>query len=65
LSGDDTGRIVSYDPSTKEVRVLQKGIQFPNGLALTKDESFLVVAQTTTCRLTFKKVSLSAQVFLA
>ena len=51
LSGDDTGRILRYNPLTKEVKVLYKEIQFPNGLSLSKDESFLVVAQTTTCRL--------------
>lgn len=51
FSGDDSGRIVRYNPSSNEVKVLYKGIQFPNGLALSKDESFLVVAETTTCRL--------------
>lgn len=51
LSGDDSGRIVSYNPLNNEVKVLYKGIQFPNGLALSKDESFLVVSETTTCRL--------------
>ncbi|KAH7405159.1 hypothetical protein KP509_15G059200 [Ceratopteris richardii] len=51
FSGDDTGRLLSYNPFTNEVKVLCKGIQFPNGLALSKEESFLVVAETTTCRL--------------
>ncbi|MCO5604324.1 hypothetical protein L7F22_058489 [Adiantum nelumboides] len=51
FSGDDSGRLLSYNPSNKEVKVLYKGIQFPNGLALSKDESFLVIAETTTCRL--------------
>ncbi|KAI5064982.1 hypothetical protein GOP47_0019677 [Adiantum capillus-veneris] len=51
FSGDDSGRLLSYNPSNKEVKVLYKGMQFPNGLALSKDESFLVIAETTTSRL--------------
>lgn len=51
LSGDDSGRLLRYDASTKEVTVLSRDIQFPNGLAISKDGSFLVVAETTTCRL--------------
>lgn len=51
FSGDDSGRLLSYNPANKEVKVLYKGIQFPNGLALSKDESSLIIAETTTCRL--------------
>lgn len=51
ISGDDSGRLLSYNPSTKEVKVLYKGMQFPNGLAISKDGSFLAIAETTTCRL--------------
>lgn len=51
LSGDKTGRLMKYDKSTKEVKVLLRGLAFPNGVALSKDGSFLLVAETTTCRI--------------
>lgn len=51
LSGDKTGRLMKYDKSTKEVKVLLSGLAFPNGVALNKDGSFLLVAETSTCRI--------------
>ncbi|XP_018715435.2 protein STRICTOSIDINE SYNTHASE-LIKE 10 [Eucalyptus grandis] len=45
-NGDKTGRVLKYDPHTKRVTVLLSGLSFPNGLALSKDGSFLVVAET-------------------
>lgn len=51
LSGDKTGRLMKYDKSTKEVTVLIRGLAFANGVALSKDGSFVVVAETTTCKI--------------
>eukprot|EP00249_Psilotum_nudum_P011005 c22907_g1_i1 orf=153-1334(+) len=51
LSGDDSGRLLSYNPLTEETKVLYRGLQFPNGLAISKDASFLVLSETTTSRL--------------
>ncbi|KAH1077644.1 hypothetical protein GLYMA_19G132400v4 [Glycine max] len=51
LSGDKTGRLMKYNKSTKEVTVLLRGLAFPNGVALSKDGSFVLVAETTTCRI--------------
>ncbi|KEH23602.1 putative strictosidine synthase transcription factor WD40-like family [Medicago truncatula] len=51
LSGDKTGRLMKYDKSTKEVKVLLSGLAFPNGVALSKDGSFLLVAETSTCKI--------------
>ncbi|CAJ2671610.1 unnamed protein product [Trifolium pratense] len=48
LSGDKTGRLMKYDKLTKEVKVLLSGLAFPNGVALSKDGSFLLVAETST-----------------
>lgn len=50
FSGDQSGRLLSYDPATKEVRVLFRGLQSPNGVAISKDGSFLVVAESAVCR---------------
>ncbi|XP_061992839.1 protein STRICTOSIDINE SYNTHASE-LIKE 10-like [Rosa rugosa] len=51
ISGDRTGRLMQYDPSTKKVTVLLKGLAFPNGVALTKDKSFLLLAETGTLKI--------------
>eukprot|EP00249_Psilotum_nudum_P020653 c27793_g1_i6 orf=408-1631(-) len=51
LSGDDSGRVLKYDPVTKDTKVLIRGLQFPNGVALSKDESFLVIAESVPGRL--------------
>ncbi|KAJ0965445.1 hypothetical protein J5N97_026583 [Dioscorea zingiberensis] len=51
LAGDATGRLMKYNPISKTVTVLVKDLKFPNGVALNKDNTFLLVAETTTCRL--------------
>ncbi|KAJ1404179.1 Strictosidine synthase, conserved region [Sesbania bispinosa] len=51
LSGDKTGRLMKYNKLTKEVTVLLRGLAFPNGVSLSKDGSFVLVAETTTCRI--------------
>ncbi|CAI8613878.1 unnamed protein product [Vicia faba] len=51
LTGDKTGRLMKYDKSTKEVKVLLRDLAFPNGVALSKDGSFLLVAETSTHRI--------------
>lgn len=50
LSGDKTGRLLKYNISSKEVTVLLQGLAFANGVALSKDHSFVLVAETSTCR---------------
>lgn len=42
FSGEGTGRVLKYDPVTKQTTVLMKNIQFPNGLSLSKDKSFFI-----------------------
>ncbi|XP_042513670.1 protein STRICTOSIDINE SYNTHASE-LIKE 10-like [Macadamia integrifolia] len=51
LSLDKTGRLMQYDISSKQVTVLLKGLLFPNGVALSKDNTFLLIAETTTSRI--------------
>ncbi|TVU27917.1 hypothetical protein EJB05_19419, partial [Eragrostis curvula] len=50
-TGDSTGRLMKYDPKTNTVTVLQSGITYPNGLALSSDRTHLVVALTGPCKL--------------
>ena len=45
------GRLLRLDPASGKVSVLIKGLHFANGVALSADESFLVVAETYRYRL--------------
>lgn len=45
FSSEDSGRLLKYDPITKETTVLLRGLQFPNGVTLSKDGSFLVFCE--------------------
>ncbi|AKJ14920.1 strictosidine synthase [Streptomyces incarnatus] len=47
-----TGRLLRLAPEGGEPEVLLEGLQFANGLAVSGDGSFLVVAETGACRLT-------------
>ena len=51
MAADRTGRLMQYDPSTKKVTVLLKGLAFPNGVALSKDKSFLLLTETGTLKI--------------
>lgn len=48
---DDTGRLLKYDTITKETKVLARGLVAPNGVSLSKDGSFVVVAEGIAARL--------------
>ncbi|KAG2613224.1 protein STRICTOSIDINE SYNTHASE-LIKE 10-like [Panicum virgatum] len=50
-TGDSTGRIMKYDPRTNQVTVLQSGVTYPNGIAISADRTHLVVALTGPCKL--------------
>lgn len=51
LSGDRSGRLMKYDPASKQVEVLVSNLAFPNGVALSKDGSSILLAETTSCRI--------------
>ncbi|KAI3470146.1 hypothetical protein Pfo_026809 [Paulownia fortunei] len=50
LEGEATGRLLRYDPPTKTTHVVLEGLAFPNGVQLSKDQSFLLYTETTNCR---------------
>lgn len=50
LEGEATGRLLRYDPPTKTTHVVLEGLAFPNGVQLSKDQSFLLFTETTNCR---------------
>ncbi|MGA5037721.1 SMP-30/gluconolactonase/LRE family protein [Streptomyces capoamus] len=47
-----TGRLLRLAPEGGEPEVVLDGLQFANGLAASADGSFLVIAETGSCRLT-------------
>jgi sugar lactone lactonase YvrE len=49
--GDETGRLLRYDPRTRRVAVLHSGLSFPNGVAVSADATHVVVAHTALCEL--------------
>ncbi|GBF92278.1 strictosidine synthase [Raphidocelis subcapitata] len=44
------GRLLRYDPATRETVVLTKGFYYGNGVALSKDGSFLLMVETNRIR---------------
>ncbi|MQM05914.1 hypothetical protein Taro_038732 [Colocasia esculenta] len=50
IAGDKTGRLMRYDPTMGELRVLLDELSFPNGVALSRDDNFLLVVETIPCR---------------
>jgi sugar lactone lactonase YvrE len=59
LEQSATGRILEYDPQSKTTRVVAHGLSFANGVALSKDEQTLFVAETGQYRVW--KVAVNAQ----
>ncbi|KAJ3681082.1 hypothetical protein LUZ60_015571 [Juncus effusus] len=50
ISGDRTGRLMKYNPKTNDTKILLDELPFPNGLVLSKDASFLLFIETSTCK---------------
>ncbi|CDP09529.1 unnamed protein product [Coffea canephora] len=50
FSGDNSGRLMKFDPTAKKVTVLLHNLMFPNGVALSKNGDFLLITETTNCR---------------
>ncbi|KAK9287638.1 hypothetical protein L1049_016075 [Liquidambar formosana] len=51
LEGEGTGRLLRYDPSTKTTHIVLDGLAFPNGVQLSREQTFLLFTETTNCRL--------------
>ncbi|QOJ24845.1 MAG: SMP-30/gluconolactonase/LRE family protein [Gammaproteobacteria bacterium] len=46
MEQSSTGRVLEYDPASKTVRIVAKGLSFANGIALSQDERTLFVNET-------------------
>ncbi|KAM4842587.1 adipocyte plasma membrane-associated protein [Thomomys bottae] len=51
MEGIDDGRLLEYDTETKEVKVLLDQLRFPNGVQLSPEEDFVLVAELTMARI--------------
>ncbi|KAJ3673260.1 hypothetical protein LUZ60_006634 [Juncus effusus] len=52
FTADPSGRLLKYNPKTKETTVLIRDLQFPNGVSMSKDKSFFVFCEGVRGRLT-------------
>ncbi|XP_054876408.1 adipocyte plasma membrane-associated protein [Poeciliopsis prolifica] len=48
---NNLGRLLSFDPENKKVTVLLDSLYMPNGIALSPDENFLLLAETSIGRI--------------
>ncbi|PNT65322.1 LOW QUALITY PROTEIN: hypothetical protein BRADI_4g40371v3 [Brachypodium distachyon] len=50
MNADVTGRLLKYEARTKQVIVLKDGLPYPNGVAVSHDRTYVVVAHTVPCQ---------------
>jgi sugar lactone lactonase YvrE len=46
LMGAPSGRLLEYDPATDEIKILARNLSFANGVAVDKDEKYVVFTET-------------------
>ncbi|CAM6007175.1 unnamed protein product [Sphagnum balticum] len=51
FEGDNTGRFIKYDPVTKETTTLIKDLRFSNGVAVSRDGTFVLICDARNGRL--------------
>lgn len=44
--GKPHGRFMSYNPATKKVSLLARNLYFPNGVAVSPDQNFVIYCET-------------------
>ncbi|THU55614.1 hypothetical protein C4D60_Mb11t08430 [Musa balbisiana] len=57
LEARPNGRLLKFDASTKETTVVLADLVFPNGVALSSDQDFLVVCETWRCAKCFHGIA--------
>nr|XP_043634494.1 protein STRICTOSIDINE SYNTHASE-LIKE 5-like [Erigeron canadensis] len=50
LEGRPYGRLMSYDPSTKQTKVLVRDVYFANGVEISPDQDFVIYCETPMMR---------------
>ncbi|AES81260.1 strictosidine synthase family protein [Medicago truncatula] len=51
LTGDNSGRLIKYEPKSEQVNVLLNNLTFANGVALSKNGNYILISETTKCRI--------------
>ncbi|WJX78271.1 hypothetical protein P8452_61513 [Trifolium repens] len=51
LSGDKSGKLIKYEPKNEKVTILLNNLTFANGVALSKDGNYILIAETINCRI--------------
>jgi sugar lactone lactonase YvrE len=46
MEASSAGRLLKYDPSTSKVSVVLDNLAFANGVALSQDETFIIVCES-------------------
>jgi hypothetical protein len=46
FANEPTGRVLEYDPSTRSTRVILDGLMFPNGVALSANEDYMLISES-------------------
>jgi sugar lactone lactonase YvrE len=46
MEASSTGRLLKYDPGTGKVSVVLDNLAFANGVALSRDETFIIVCES-------------------
>ena len=46
LEGNPNGRLLSYNQATKQTKLLAKDLYFPNGVAVSPDQTYVVFCET-------------------
>ncbi|PKA51270.1 Strictosidine synthase 3 [Apostasia shenzhenica] len=64
FTAEPSGRLLKYNPTTNETMVLLQDLQFPNGVSMSKDGSFIVFAELSRARFSIQIWSLSIILFL-
>ncbi|KAK4479760.1 hypothetical protein RD792_015295 [Penstemon davidsonii] len=52
LGNDRSGRLLKYDPKTKQCGVILTGLAMPAGVAVARDGSFVLMTEYLNCRIT-------------
>jgi len=52
LEGKPQGRLLSYDPVSKKTSLIVDGLYFPNGVAISPNDEFVLVNETSRNRIT-------------
>lgn len=47
---DRSGRLLKYEPGTQQTTVLARGLYYPNGIAISQDNTFLLLSLTSKVR---------------